>query len=55
MVVTIWCAIGMDREGDFAGKTGSRDAPDHDGFLANKLFPGRCIHSRDSRTRSDSA
>jgi hypothetical protein len=40
MVVTIWCAIGTEREGDFAGKTASRNAPDHMVFLANKLFPG---------------
>jgi hypothetical protein len=33
MVVTIWCAIGMDREGGFTGKTASRNAPDHDGVF----------------------
>ena len=38
MAVTIWCAIGMDREGDFAGKTGSRDAPDHDGVSGKQAI-----------------
>ncbi len=56
MVVTIWWAIGTEREGDFAGKNGYWA---HTlvimVFPAKKVLPGRCIHSRDSRTRSDSA
>jgi hypothetical protein len=55
MVVTIWCAIGTEREGDFAGKTASRNAPDHGGVSGKQAISRRCFHSRDSSIRSDSA
>jgi hypothetical protein len=42
MAVTIWCAIGMDREGGFAGKTAIGAHLGHEGvFRQTKYFRER--------------